>query len=137
LQRGIRVVSDVQSQQRTGFNPAWGQTGAMSHSPRHPHGSREAMRLLTRRSNAVDSGAAQAVNRAGRLERCAGIPSPCLAITAGPTILSRWSRYSLAYPPSQQDQQRSLSWPKRGQAEPAFEGRLECTRGPIGERGAC
>jgi hypothetical protein len=136
--RGVRVVSDVVTVlERAGFNPARVQTVAMSHSPRRPHGGRQTMRPTTSLASAADSGTAGAVSRAGRLERCAGNPSRCLAITAGRTILSRWSRYSLPYPQSQQGQKRPLSWLKRGPAAPAFIGRLECTRRPLGERGAC
>jgi hypothetical protein len=136
VQRGVRVVSDVLTVlERAGFNPARKQAMAMSHSPRRPHGGRQTMRLTTGLADA-DAGAARAVSRAGRLERCAGNPSRCLAITAGRTILSRWSRHSLSYPQSQLGQQRP-GWLKRGPATPAFTGRLECTRRPLGERGAC
>jgi hypothetical protein len=135
--RGVRVVNDVVTvSERAGLNPARKQTVAMSHSPRRPHGGRQTMRPTTDLAGAADCGTAKAVSRAGRLERCAGNPSRCLAITAGRTILSRWSRYSLSYPQSQLGQQRP-GWLKRGQAEPAFTGRSECTRRPLGERGAC
>ena len=136
--RGVRVVNDVVAVlERAGFNPARVQTVAMSHSPQRPHGGRQTMRPTTHLASAADSGTARAVSRAGRLERCAGNPSRCLAITAGRTILSRWSRYSLPYPQSQHGQKRPLGWLKRGPAAPAFSGRLECTRRPLGERGAC
>ena len=134
---GVRVVTDVVTVlERAGFNPARTETMAMSHSPRLPHGGRQTMRLTTDLASAEDRGTARAVSRAGRLERYAGNPSRCPAITAGRTILSRWSRYSLPYSQSQQGQKRPLSWLKRGPA-PAFDGRSECTRRPLGERGAC
>jgi hypothetical protein len=94
--RGIRVAGDVaMGLERNGSNRTDGRTPTVFLSfLRHPMtsypqaGTQPGMRL----GSAEDLGAAGAALRAGRPGRSAGVPTcRSLAITAGRTILSRWS----------------------------------------------